>query len=167
MSIDRTPKTWGAEELTSSDLNAEVKALWTGLQAAWTSYTPTWTATSVNPAIGNGTLVGAYMRVGKTIHFRITLTAGSTTTFGTGRWILTLPVATVTGHLWRFVGHQYDVSAASTLAAWGLNAGGVDTLDIYTGGTTAGGYDRSLQGSVPFAWGDGDRFSVSGTYEAA
>lgn len=167
MSIDRTPKTWGAEELTSSDLNAEVKALWSGLQAAWTSYVPTWTASSVNPAIGNGTLVGAYMRVGKTVIFRITMTAGSTTTFGTGRWSLTLPVATTSGHLWRFTAHQYDTSAALPLAAWALNAGSSTTLDLYTGGTTAGGYDRSLQGAVPFAWATGDRLSVSGTYEAA
>lgn len=45
---------------------------------AWVSWTPTVGGWS----LGNGTLVAAYAKTGRTVHLRITLTAGSTTTFG-------------------------------------------------------------------------------------
>jgi hypothetical protein len=54
------------------------------------TYTPTWTA-SVNPAIGNGSLSGRYMKIGKMVFVWLNMTAGSTTTFGTGAWHFSLP----------------------------------------------------------------------------
>lgn len=60
-------------------------------RAAWTSFTPTWTGSSSNPAIGNGSIEGKYRLVGKTLDVEIKLTAGSTTTFGSGTWRFTLP----------------------------------------------------------------------------
>lgn len=66
--------------------------IWTA-GAAWTSYTPTWTAATTNPVLGNGTLVGRYKQFGKTVLVNITLTAGSTTTFGTGAYSFALPFA--------------------------------------------------------------------------
>lgn len=55
------------------------------LQQPWEAYTPVWTCNSgTNPAIGNGTLTGAWRRDGTTLHVRIHTVAGSTTTFGTG-----------------------------------------------------------------------------------
>ncbi|MFJ1708579.1 hypothetical protein [Kitasatospora sp. NPDC088346] len=59
---------------------------------SWTTYAPTWTATTTNPAIGNGTLVTRYTRIGKTITYMGQLRAGSTTNGGTGIWNITLPV---------------------------------------------------------------------------
>jgi hypothetical protein len=47
---------------------------------AWTAYTPTWTSDSGSPSIGNGTLVGRYKQLGKTVFFNLKLTYGSTTT---------------------------------------------------------------------------------------
>lgn len=58
---------------------------------AWTPYTPSWTASSVNPAIGNGTITGRYRQVGKTIDVAVSIVMGSTTTFGTGEWYVSLP----------------------------------------------------------------------------
>lgn len=54
-------------------------------------YTPVWTAATTAPVLGNGTLTGGYMLVGKMCDFVITLTAGSTTTFGSGAYSFTLP----------------------------------------------------------------------------
>jgi hypothetical protein len=65
----------------------------TGLKysADWTSYTPTWAASGTAPSLGNGTLTGNYLQVGKQVIVRIAFIAGSTTTFGTGNWSFTLP----------------------------------------------------------------------------
>lgn len=62
-------------------------------QSALTTYVPTWTGSSVNPAIGNGTLSGRYVQIGKLVKVSIAMSAGSTTTFGTGDWRFSLPVA--------------------------------------------------------------------------
>jgi hypothetical protein len=62
---------------------------------AWTTYTPTWTSSGTAVALGNGVLVGKYIQIGKTVHVRISLTMGSTTTFGTGFYQWLLPVTAV------------------------------------------------------------------------
>lgn len=68
---------------------------WKAVPSAWTAYTPVWTATSVAPTLGNGTDAGAYRQTGKTIDFRISITFGTTTTFGSGNYRLGLPVSPV------------------------------------------------------------------------
>ncbi|MFJ8110420.1 hypothetical protein [Streptomyces sp. NPDC096132] len=60
---------------------------------AWTSYTPTWTAVTTNPVLGNGSISGKYIKVGRLVIFKITLIPGSTTTFGSGAYTWSLPVA--------------------------------------------------------------------------
>jgi len=57
----------------------------------WKDYTPVWTATTTNPSIGNGSLFGRYTIVGKTCTCNFNLTAGSTTTFGSGNWEFSVP----------------------------------------------------------------------------
>src|SRR5688500_12750202 len=59
----------------------------------WATYTPTWASSGTQPAIGNGTLAGRYASVGKIVYVKLRLVAGSTTTFGTGDWTFSLPVA--------------------------------------------------------------------------
>lgn len=50
-----------------------------------------WTASSVNPAIGNGTLYSDTDIVGGMCFYNITLVIGSTTTLGTGEWQFSIP----------------------------------------------------------------------------
>lgn len=59
---------------------------------AWQAYTPVWTGSTTNPVIGNGVLAGRYCQIGKTVFYRGTLQAGSTTTFGSGTYGISLPV---------------------------------------------------------------------------
>lgn len=59
---------------------------------AATSYTPTWTQSSSNPTLGNGSLTGSYLRIGKFMMVRVSLTLGSSTTLGSGRWLFSTPV---------------------------------------------------------------------------
>jgi hypothetical protein len=139
---------------------------------AWTSYTPTWTALSTNPTLGNGTITGKYIQLGKTVLFRVHITFGSTTTAGSGNWSLTLPtnhnhpdyspigdmVAGDTG------GPDFTVGTAmTTVSALG---GGVNKFVCYY--QTSGGVNANpIASGNPFAWGTNDIFSVTGTYEAA
>jgi hypothetical protein len=59
---------------------------------AWQAYTPAWTSTGTAPSLGNGTITGRYTQIGKTVFGSAVLTMGSTTTFGTGTYRLSLPV---------------------------------------------------------------------------
>lgn len=63
------------------------------LPSVWTSWTPTWSSGGTAPAIGNGSIGGMYMRQQGKVYFRISLEAGSTTTFGNNSngWTFSLP----------------------------------------------------------------------------
>jgi DNA/RNA endonuclease YhcR with UshA esterase domain len=132
--------------------------------SAWTAYTPVWTASSTNPGLGNATLTGHYAQIGSTVHFRIRLRAGSTTTFGTGSYRFTLPVEAVAvfsgaGEIIgqaaildnslgdRYVRHAYTFS--STICSL------VDEAGV------------AVTNTVPFTWASLDNLSIVGTYEAA
>ena len=74
---------------THQDVQDEI----TAIRAAWTAYTPTWTAATTNPTLGNGSIVGRYRQIGKTVTFSVALTIGSTTNIGQGAYGFGLPVA--------------------------------------------------------------------------
>ena len=129
---------------------------------AWTSYTPTWGTYGTAPSLGNGTLVGAWVQVQKLVLFRIRLTAGSTTTFGTNGWTLTLPTSPNTGVRWAFAGIAQDSSTGSIYA---VTAGGTSsTIGVYN---AAASPLTGVTNTAPFTWATGDTLDVQGTYEAA
>ena len=132
---------------------------------AWTAYTPTWTATTSAPAIGNGTRVGAYIRIGRMITFRARIVMGSTTTFGSGQYSLGLPVAPAAGPRLRLPALLYDVSAGGDFDAVGLGLGG-STVVLGCQSTTAGAKYRAVEPAVPFTFAAGDSIDLAGTYEA-
>lgn len=55
------------------------------------TYVPAWTAAGTAPDIGNGTITGKYIVFGKLIHVYISVTFGTTTTYGTNEWRFSLP----------------------------------------------------------------------------
>lgn len=61
------------------------------------SYTPTWSSTGTQPALGNGTLTGTYIALGKLVFATFALSTGSTTTYGTGAYTISLPFTAATG----------------------------------------------------------------------
>ncbi|MEU9379994.1 hypothetical protein AB0D38_02840 [Streptomyces sp. NPDC048279] len=88
-----TPRTWVVGEVVSAALmNQEIRDQFNSMFAAWTAYTPAWTSTGTAPAIGNGSITGRYIKFGRTVICEINMTAGSTTTFGTGNYSWSLPV---------------------------------------------------------------------------
>jgi hypothetical protein len=93
--VNYTPGSFATGRLISgTDWATEVTNPFTAIQAAWTSYTPTWSASTTNPTLGNGTMVGFYDQVGKTVDFVMRITFGTTTTAGTGNYTFSLPVGT-------------------------------------------------------------------------
>lgn len=168
MGLNTTPRTWTTAELvTAAMLNTEVRDALTGIQAAWTAYTPTWGSGGTQPTLGNGTLAGAYMQIGKTIHFRCQLTVGSTSTFGTGNYTLTLPVMPVssTAQRHRFEGWIFDNSAG---ALYDLRASSTTTttMNLFLDATTAA-IVGAFTPTSPVTLATSDVVSLNGTYEAA
>lgn len=168
MSLDTTPDTWGAGEIpTAAKMNAEIRDALAGIQDAWDVYTPTWTGSVTNPVIGDGTLTGAYLQVGKTFHFRISITMGSTTTYGSGGWLLALPAVPIVPHL-LVMGVARDTSASQSFPIAGERAGtSGSSLSLRVWPTTAGNPFSGITSTTPFAWGTGDILSLTGTFEAA
>jgi hypothetical protein len=136
------------------------------INTAWTSYTPTWTGLSSDPAIGNGTITGAYKVIGKTCFVRGRIKMGSTTTYGGGAWLIGLPLTASSPY-----GIQIPASLLNDGIAWysglmnGGRTGASDKSEIQvqnTGGTADG-----ISPTFPFTWGTADELSFSGTYEIA
>ena len=132
---------------------------------AWTSFTPT----LANITLGNGTLVASYHRLGRTIHYRVKLTFGTTSAMGTNPTI-TLPVAASATY-----GAETDTLGMMQIADSGtadfagiarlVNTTTVRLMVLGVAGTYAN--HIGFTALVPMTWTTADSFSVYGTYEAA
>lgn len=156
MGLNTTPKTWTSPYVvTAADLNTEIRDALTGIQAAWTAYTPAWTAATTNPTLGNGTITGNYWQVGKTIHGRIVLTIGSTTTLGSGAYSFGLPAAALDAN---GIGASGWLNGPQKVIVG--RGGSTTALTMYTTDTsTAVGSATALASA--------NRVQISFTYEAA
>jgi len=138
---------------------------------AWTAYTPAWTASGTAPSLGNGTLTGAYSQIGKTVHFRLDWTLGSTSTMGTGTYRWSLPVAAKslsTNHGINIGGYMEDAgSAAYAPLGARMTSGSTTTFEIMYWSNTLNGSANTVGQTTPFTWGSGDLIRIYGFYEAA
>lgn len=165
-----TPRTWVTGELvTAAMLNEQVRdnqdaAFPLGV-AAWTSWTPTLT----NITVGSGTSVGAYQRVGRTIHYRWKFTYGAGSAVGTGP-TFTLPVAPAAFYTANFPMHNavHMLDSGTTVFRGTTEFSSGSTVTILAAGAGASVVDRvSITSSVPMTWATGDTIMITGTYEAA
>ena len=125
---------------------------------AWTAYTPTWTSSGTAPALGNGTLTGRYQQNGKSAQYEIRLTAGSTTTFGTGNYNFSLPTAAHDANP-DAMGWAY-VNIAGTRTAGVAIKASTALVNILVGSAL-------LTNAVPGTMVATNTVSVSGSYEGA
>jgi len=165
------PRTWvAAEKPPASTLNTHIRDNFKAIGDAWTAYGSgaSWTSSGTAPSLGNGTWNGKYMQAGKLTTFRIVLTMGSTTTFGTGNYSLALPFA-VASDIGRMAaaGHARDDSAAGDFWIDGLILNSATTVGLRTLPGTAGNALVSVSPTVPFTFANLDSITISGTYEAA
>ncbi|MFJ1808552.1 MULTISPECIES: hypothetical protein [unclassified Streptomyces] len=86
------PRTWVVGEVvTAALLNQEVRDQFSSIFDAWTTYTPTWTAATTNPVVGNATIAGRYLKIGRKCIVDIRIQMGSTTTYGSGVYSFSVP----------------------------------------------------------------------------
>lgn len=167
-----TPRTWvDGETENATVFNPHVrdnldylKARQAESAAAWTAYTPS----LGNWIVGNGSLVGRYRQVGKTIDYSIVFTIGSTTIpHATFPLTFNLPVPChanlnqllVPVTLWDTPGSPY--------AQWAsMSPGSPSSLLLGLFGAT-GVRTSWVTATTPFTWTAGDSMIVAGTYEAA
>jgi hypothetical protein len=129
---------------------------------AWTAYTPTLT----NATLGNGTLTGSYIQLGKLVIGRVTFTFGSTSSLTGSGLDVSLPVtavATTAGAGQTFIA---DTGTANYFGPTYLLSTTKVFPSVYnvsaTYATVAG-----LTTAVPMTWANTDQFIVNFFYEAA
>lgn len=130
-------------------------------EGEWQAYTTTWSCqTGAAPVLGNGVLSARYTTIDGTVHFEIFLTAGSTTTFGGGNWLFTLPLPAAdtnggTGSVF-ILDASTGFHVATTLH--------FSTSQIYIITQGAG---SPVSNVIPMTWAQNDVLRVSGTYKKA
>ena len=136
----------------------------TGLKYAseLVSFTPTWTAATTNPVLGNGTLEGKYMRTGKQCFAKYRLVAGSTTTFGSGEWIFSLPFAAQLDgiNIGMIAGGYSEDNAVAGHRIYGVLVNTSGQMRVMNG-TGVSPYNAT----TPFTWGNTDYMQFAIVYE--
>ena len=127
----------------------------------------TWTPTYTRITIGNGTVVARYQQIGKTINFFWSLTWGSTTST-TNYPIVSAPVANFITATQYVIGGATLQDISGALYLGNVQMSGSSGLYINSIGT-AGNYadEGVLQTTLPATWTTGDKWTISGSYEAA
>ncbi|MFD5384233.1 hypothetical protein ACFWMG_04550 [Streptomyces sp. NPDC127074] len=135
---------------------------------AWVTFTPTWTATTVNPSVGNGTLIGAYSLFGRTCDVHIDLTMGSSTNYGSGNWQFALPFTAVSGKGSR-VGHAHALGTSNNGRYAGQNivSPGATTTSPFFPDSAGDSQLFFAKNDTPFNWAVGYQLRISFTYEIA
>ncbi len=147
----------------ASDEQTTFTAIDGTLGNAWTAYTPSWTSLGTAPVLGNGTLAGRFKKFGKWGMFRLTLTAGTTTTFGTLAYRFSLPagwalfdLTTIDG-----IGSVYDLSATTAFngTVWPIST---TTVELRTHSAAS-----AVTNAVPVTLATGDIIQMLATVELA
>lgn len=149
--------------------DVDIVTLYTG--SAWvaieyygarTSYNPAWTGSGSNPSIGNGTITGEYARRGSFVSVKIKVAPGSTTTYGTGFYSLSLPVTPIVDTV--IPGIAYDTSASRRYRViahiTAASATGDNMRIACDDGVSAGAGP-----TAPFTWASGDYLILDGEYK--
>lgn len=134
--------------------------------AEWLPFSTFWASDGTQPDIGNGVIYGKYCKIGKVCIFKWKLIFGTTTTFGSGSFLIQLPFAP-----------QLNVSPLvqfSDLA--GVVSGTEPGVAFYTGATAwsnigsyiyifSHGSGTGWGGTNPTTWASGGRMNGQITYE--
>jgi hypothetical protein len=157
------PRTWLAgEKPTAALLNLHLRNNLKAIGDPWIAYTPVWAATGTAISLGNGTVTGLYMQAGKLVWGTFFITSGTTTTYGTGNYSITLPV-TAKNIFPLPIGDLIGLSSGSVYHEGALHGTGLNTA---ASGSFAG---ARWSATGPFTPGAGavNRYAGSFLYEAA
>lgn len=134
----------------------------------YTAYVPVWAASGTAVSLGNGTVAGRYIQIGKHVHFMLKFAVGSTTTFGTGTYTFTLPVSADLTFQGGPIGSVYsqDVSAGNFAQSLPILATAT-TFNLQHIATWPTGTQIIYAPTLPWTWATGDLILAYGIYEAA
>lgn len=134
---------------------------------AWTPYSPEWTAETTSPSIGNGTLEGRYIKIGRTVTAQMHLSPGSTTNVGSGRYRLSLPFTSADAGQ-TYIGHAHLFQ--STTNRWGGQFVISPNQSASGPFLTRSATDPRLEwmtNAIPAAFSSGNSLRITVTYESA
>jgi hypothetical protein len=140
---------------------------------AWETYTPTIknAYSGTDWVLGNGTVTGRYQRIGRTVVVEVTITMGSTTTFGTKTLAVDPPVTPLTKSTGsRPQGWIMSIDQSSAITYPGFVEFSPDGSFVIFQAWAAGGTYVSVIGvtsAVPFTWVSTDELKATFIYEAA
>jgi hypothetical protein len=136
---------------------------WLTIHSAWQSYTPTMSWSGGGGSTGNATLAGRYRYSGGDIQTEFEMTWGSTSTTGTNRLQLSIPVGTAhASHSSFGVARAVDTSASDIYTVGVDLSAGLTNFNF----TNAGGV-RYYTGTTPFTWATGDTLFGNCMYRPA
>jgi hypothetical protein len=165
MSLTITPSFVAHQTAKASDmeqLKSDIQTWANGIGTGWvTIASSAWASVTSAPVLGNGTWSAKYSTIGNRTALSISLIWGSTTsTVGTGAWIINLPFTVTRGCV--FTGIVFDSSTGNAITVTGRSDGGsTQIVRLYIGdGTT------SVVGEgTPWAWATGDFLYLNGVVE--
>lgn len=128
----------------------EITDALSALTGAWTAYVPVWSSTGTAPALGNGVIDGKYFQADRLVVATGSLTMGTTTTFGTGAYRITLPVSATTTTLNAGSALALDSSAAAAQTPAVARIADAPRLRFY-------GPNGEIGATAPFTWATSDQ----------
>ena len=152
---------WTAQGITSGAVLPA--ATLQSIGAAWESWTPSWTGSTTNPAIGNGFIGGSYCRINKIVIADGYVIAGSTTTYGSGTYRISIPFGTMISTN-ALIGYAtlFDASAGYISYA-GIASQATTSLVEFRLGNGLG----QFQPTVPVTMANADQFRFQLIYQVA
>ena len=123
-----------------------------------TTYTPTWTQPTGTPVVGDGTLTGSWSRDGDIVHANVNLTIGASTTFGTGAFRFSLPIATTSTTVQTGIARLLDATTTLEVGVVVLAASG-SYVTINTSASLV-----SVGTTDPWTWATNDVIQLSISY---
>lgn len=123
----------------------------------WIAYTPT----LANVTLGNGSITGAYSKIGRTVHYRGAIVFGSTTAV-TAQVIVGIPLAAAggTANNTYGYGHITDASASNLGPMIYARLWTTNSVSLYVGSTGS-----PVNNGTPITFAVGDTLAFNGTYE--
>jgi len=147
------------EVLAAADLNDTFAAKGDiSTNGAWTFYTPG----TINLTVGNGSLTGEYVKVGKLVHGRVELTFGTTTSFS-GQVVIntpTTPSGSISG-----TGLAQETGVQGLPVRFDTLGGGMYVRALGASSTYVN--NVGVTATVPFTWANTDVLYLEFWYEEA
>lgn len=158
------------DALKVSELFSKLKPRILESIGVWQSYTPVWSSSGTSPNIGNGQIYGRFCVIGKKCTVIVALTSGSTTTYGSGNYRISLPLPAkvpIPGFPIAYLGncHIRDTTVKTYMGMVQLEPSTSPYRTTYVIPINNGTNNINWTPTYPFTFGNGDFFWMQLTYE--